>query len=47
MHDIYKSFDKGFEVGVVFLDISKRVEKLWHEELKFKLKQKIEYLRTY
>ena len=38
-HDIYKSFDDGFEVGGVFLDISKAFDKVWHEGLIFKLKQ--------
>ena len=38
-HEIYKSFDKGFEVSGVFLDISKAFDKVWHEGLIFKLKQ--------
>ena len=38
-HEIYKSFDDGFEVGTVFLDISKAFEKVWHEGFIFKLKQ--------
>ena len=29
-HKIYKSFDKGFEVRGVFLDISKAFDKVWH-----------------
>ena len=29
-HEIYKSFDDGFEVRTVFLDISKAFEKVWH-----------------
>ena len=32
-HEIYKSFDEGFEVRVVFLDISKAFDKVWHEGL--------------
>ena len=35
-HEIYKSFDDGFEVRNVFLDISKAVDKVWHEGLLFK-----------
>ena len=38
-HEIYKSFDDGFEVRVVFLDISKTFDNVWHEGLIFKLKQ--------
>ena len=38
-HEIYKSFDKGFEVRLVFLDILKVFDKVWHEVLVFKLKQ--------
>ena len=38
-HEIYKSFDSGFEVRGVFLDISKAFDKVWHEGIIFKLKQ--------
>ena len=38
-HEIYISFDEGFEVRGVFLDISKAFDKVWHEGLIFKLKQ--------
>ena len=38
-HEIYKSFDEGFEVRGVFLDISKAFNKVWHEGLVLKLKQ--------
>ena len=38
-HEIYKSFDKGFEVRGVFLDISKAFGKVWHEGLLLKLNQ--------
>ena len=38
-HEIYKSFDKGFEVGGVFLDISKALDQVGREGLIFKLKQ--------
>ena len=34
------SFDDGFEVRSVFLDISKAFNKVWHEEIKFKLQQR-------
>ena len=38
-HDIYQSLDNGFEVRVVFLDISKAFDKVWHKGLIYKLKQ--------
>ena len=38
-HKIYKSFDEGFEVREVFLDISKAFNKVWHEGLLLKLNQ--------
>ena len=32
-HDIYYSFDEGFETRAIFLDISKAFDKFWHEGL--------------
>ena len=37
MHDIYISFDDGYEFRGVFLDISKAFDKLWLDDLIFKL----------
>ena len=38
-HKIYSSSDDEFEVRSVFLDISKAFDKVWHERIRFKLKQ--------
>ena len=38
-HEIYKSFDEGFEVRGVFLDISKAFDRVWHDHLIFKLQE--------
>ena len=38
-HEIYKSFDEGFEVSGVFLDISKAFDRVWHDGLIFKLQE--------
>ena len=38
-HEIYKSFDDGYEVRGVFLDISKAFDKVWHQGLHYKLRQ--------
>ena len=38
-HETYSSFDDGFEVRSVFLDISKAFDKVWHEGVITKLKQ--------
>ena len=39
MHNIYESFDAGYEVRGVFLDISKAFDKVWHIGLIFKLQE--------
>ena len=39
MHEIYKSFDDGFDVRSVFLDISKALDKVWHEGIIYQLRQ--------
>ena len=38
-HKIYKSFDDGYEVGGVFLDISKSFDKVWYQGFHNKLRQ--------
>ena len=38
-HEIYKSFDEGFEVRGAFLDISKTFDRMWHDGLIFKLQE--------
>ena len=37
--NIYKSFDDGYEVKGVFLDISKAFDKIWHDGLIFILQE--------
>ena len=37
--EIYNSFDDGFEVRSVFLDISKAFHKVWHQGIIFRLRQ--------
>ena len=38
-HEILSAFDMGLEVHRIFLDISKAFDKVWHDELIFKLPQ--------
>ena len=38
-HKINQSFDEDFDVGIVFFDISKAFDKVWHNGIIFKLKQ--------
>ena len=38
-YKIYQSFDGGFDVRSVFLDILKAFDKIWHDDLIFKQKQ--------
>ena len=37
MHKIYYALEQGKEVRMVFLDISKAFDKVWHKELLYKL----------
>ena len=37
IHEIYKSFDDGFKMKGIFLDISKAFDKVWHDGLLFNL----------
>ena len=39
VHEIHESFDRGFEVRSIYLDMSKAFDKVWHEGLVFKLRQ--------
>ena len=38
-HKIYESFDDGYKVRGVFLNISKAFDKVWHQDLHYKLRQ--------
>ena len=38
-HGILNAFDKGLEVRGIFFDISKAIDKVWHNGLIFKLRQ--------
>ena len=40
-HEIYNSFDERFKVLGVFLDISKALDKVWHEGLLSKLRKNV------
>ena len=37
VHKIYDTLEQGKEVRMVFLDISKAVDKVWHKGLLYKL----------
>jgi hypothetical protein len=37
MHTIYHTLEQGKEVRIVFLDISKAFDKVWHKGLLYKL----------
>ena len=39
--EIFQSFESNAETRAAFLDISKAFDKVWHEGLQFKLKQRI------
>ena len=39
MHNILKSFDDGYLVRVVFLDILKAFAKVWHNNIILKLQE--------
>jgi hypothetical protein len=38
VHRIYESLEQGKEVRMVFLDISKAFDKMWHKGFKINLK---------
>ena len=38
-HEIYSSFDECLEIRSVLLDISKAFDKVWHDDIVFKLTQ--------
>ena len=40
-HEIYSSFDDGFEVRCVFLDISKAFDKVWYEGIYLSLSKMV------
>ena len=46
-HEIYQSFDEGFDVRSVVLDIYKAVDKVWHDVIIFKLKQNSIWLSNF
>ena len=39
MHEIYQSFDDGFDIRGVFLDKFKDFDKNWHNEIIYKSKK--------
>lgn len=40
-HEIYETFDNGWEVRGFFLDISMAFDKVWHQNVTLKLKQNV------
>ena len=46
-HEIYSSFDECLEVRSVLLDISKAFDKVLHDDIVFKLTQKMAYQKIY
>ena len=39
VHQIYQDINNGKDTCLVFLDVSKAFDKVWHEGLLFKLRQ--------
>ena len=41
VHKIHEYFDGGLEVRSIYLDMSKAFDNVWHDDLIFKLEQKV------
>ena len=39
-HELHEALDNGHDMRIVFMNISKALDKVWHKSVIFKLKRK-------